>query len=364
MLELQRELCELGAELLGQNSYTEKWQLKFAGPPNSPYQYDHFLIDAFLRLGNDTPSISFGSETQVCHTFFCASMNVPLRPWHHSYTIRKVIDRVRFLLMLPEFEGIGNMNQNLSIYQENAEKYFRMVAEVHNYEVDITPEIIESWKAHVQENIRQEELEVNTFQIFQISKIIEKANLTWSPQNHAVFRKCPNFQELVLLLLLENNRSYGISGNLLGIPKPLILEIIQYVANDFFHFKTLCDIGAYLDCSWTSGISEVLIPVIQKNILILDPLGDKLVSVIQVHEKRKTQLQVSADVSRVELFFWAGVFMGVSPDKARMISGGREVLFNGENPVSTILGSTVYCIARPQSALILWSTPFYEPNCQ
>jgi hypothetical protein len=100
--------------------------------------------------------------------------------------------------MLPEFEGIGNMNQNLSIYQENAEKYFRMVAEVHNYEVDITPEIIESWKAHVQENIRQEELEVNTFRIFQISKIIEKANLTWSPQNHAVFRKCPNFQELVL----------------------------------------------------------------------------------------------------------------------------------------------------------------------
>jgi hypothetical protein len=166
------------------------------------------------------------------------------------------------------------------------------------------------------------------------------------------------------VLLLENNRSYGISGNLLGIPKPLILEIIQYVAHDFFHFKTLCDIGAYLDCSWTSGISEVLIPVIQKNILILDPLGDKLVSMIQVHEKRKSQLQVSAEVSRVELFFWAGVLLGVSPDKARMISGGREVLFNGENPVSTILGSTVYCIALPQSAFILWSTPFYEPNCQ
>jgi hypothetical protein len=233
------------------------WHLTFKGPKDSPYCRTIFTLKLkFNTKDKSDEPFSFSWEGVVpVHPYFSEEgEKIDFLGASQDKTPKDVFLRIREVLMFPKIAP--TQNSLFLKFCKDPDDYFSHVAQAHQLPYHLSPDLLNSWKSPQESANYLLEARAG---IPYLSRTISDLKLRWTPRTNKFFL-CPIWREIVFLLLAANQRYYG--ENILGIPTPLILEILEYVAQDFFEADTWA--GIYLryekisDSKWVSKNSRAL----------------------------------------------------------------------------------------------------------
>lgn len=245
---IQKEVQELTLDGMPTENVGERlWRVTINGPDGSPYCDDTITFTlAFPReYPFKPPSLTVASR--VYHSELSEGIAVWVPEWSPQLRVRDIMKRMKELLMLP-LCVLSHVPEKpkLQQYLADPDQYFRSVAQFHNYKGGISDEVLTRWKKPQEEASKIARKEVISKEWEELKNRI--GDLTWTTQTHYLFT-CPYFQQTVWTILCINTHYYGAPNCLLGIPKPLVLEILTYVANDFFDEENFNQLKI-TDLSW------------------------------------------------------------------------------------------------------------------
>jgi ubiquitin-protein ligase len=211
------------------------WFITFQGPEASPY-CEQILI---LRLFFPGWKIQSEFKAKGPKFIFYFYGNLPLHPRFYAQpeilllprpedTPKLVLLQIRKILTLPLAAPWSTL---LQLYRQSPEKYFMEVAASSGFSQLLTRDHVAAWKRP--QEISDYKYRLRVF-LPNLSFIFSSLDLTWSPGTHKLFL-CPIWREIVFTCLTANKYYYG--KNLLGVPIPLLYEILVMVARDFFEKK-------------------------------------------------------------------------------------------------------------------------------
>jgi hypothetical protein len=204
------------------------WLITFQGPEASPYSELTFTLSLVFPRSTShvkAPFVFNWGPIRPLHPMFDNSFEYINYDPRGNETPKMVFLQIRKLLTLPKVSPRHTLVQK---FHASPDDYFRKIAATHSFSKPVTPELLASWK-------QPQEIADKIYNLkgglHNLSFIYSSLDVTWSPSTHKYFL-CPKWRETVFTILTANTYYYG--KNILGIPKPLILEILAYVAHDSF----------------------------------------------------------------------------------------------------------------------------------
>jgi ubiquitin-protein ligase len=245
----------LGIGIITDGDNIFKWHVTFTGPPKTPYCCSDFLLELQFTTAYPFEPPTVVWLTLVHHPQFIVHSNLHIHKddWQPMFTVKHVIDRLREVLTLPESEIACNERTSLrQEYLEDEDKFLTEAAKFHNFDQEVTPEVLVEWKAQ-QQVVRRE---VHWRPIKNRIRILSThlKTIIWTPQRHWVFQACPAFHQVVMTVMCIHTYNYGARGCLLGIPTPLVHDILRYVAWDFLDDANLTTYHLADGVTWSRNL--------------------------------------------------------------------------------------------------------------
>lgn len=234
------------------------WTAAILGPENSPYRDDVIFFKLKFPISYPIRAPEITVDSEIYHTNFHQGGKLEIDEWNPQYRVKDVLRRVRELLALPQCGVVcGKRSDKLQLYFKDPSEYFRRAAALHKYIGEVTPEVLEVWKQPQRDAILERQYKEKTQALDCLSDVMKKSRLTWSPATHYLY-VCPIFREVVMTVMCIHTFNYDVTGCLLGIPKPLVFEILSYVASDFLEVANIERLNAMDSAAWVQPMTLVV----------------------------------------------------------------------------------------------------------